>query len=44
MTPLEAATIYTDLVLLCEEIPADESVSMDAVTAIRSKYHDLIWP
>ena len=39
MTPLEAATIYTDLVKLHNEIPEDEGVSRDAVGAVRTRYH-----
>ena len=42
MTSLEIARIYTDLVTLYDAIPEEESVSMEEVAMIRSKYHSLL--
>jgi hypothetical protein len=42
MTLLEIAQVYTDLVSLDNQIPEDEHVSKDEVSALRSKYHQLL--
>lgn len=42
MTPLEAAQIYVDLVRLEESLASDQWQAREEVTALRSKYHDLL--
>ena len=42
MTLLEVAQIYTDLVLVDDHIPQKEHVSKEEVSALRSKYHQLL--
>jgi hypothetical protein len=42
MTPREAAQIYVDLVRLEESLAPDQRQACQEVTALRSKYHDLL--
>lgn len=42
MTPLEAAQMYVDLVHLEESLAPDQWQAREEVTALRSKYHDLL--
>lgn len=42
MNLIEIARIYTDLVKLEREIPAQEFQAKDAVNALRTKYHELL--
>ena len=42
MTLIEIAQIYTDLVKLEREIPAEEYQAKDQVNAIRTKYHEIL--
>jgi hypothetical protein len=42
MTLLEIAQIYTDLVHVDNQIPDDEPISKDQVSALRSKYHQVL--
>ena len=41
MTLLEIARVYTDLVLMDNEIPETEHIAKDEAGALRSKYHQL---
>jgi hypothetical protein len=42
MNLVEIARIYTDLVKVDDEIPANEHVAKDEVSALRSKYHQIL--
>jgi hypothetical protein len=42
MTPNEAARIYVDLVRLEESLASDQLQARQEVSALRSKYHDLL--
>jgi len=42
MTLIEIAQIYTDLVKVEKEIPETESHAKDQVSALRTKYHELL--
>ena len=42
MTLTEIAQIYTDLVRVDDEIPASEFHAKDEVSALRSKYHQML--
>jgi len=42
MNLIEMARIYTDLVKLETEVPAQEFQAKDRVNALRTKYHELL--
>jgi hypothetical protein len=42
MTLIEIARIYTDIVNVDNEIPESEHIAKDEVSALRSKYHQLL--
>jgi hypothetical protein len=42
MTLIEIAQIYTDLVLVDNQIPESEHVSKEEIGSLRSKYHQLL--
>lgn len=42
MSLIELAKIYTDLVKLDEETPDHEIRAKDSISALRSKYHELL--
>ena len=42
MTPREEAQIYVDLIRLEESLAPDQWQARQEVTALRSKYHDLL--
>jgi len=42
MTVVEIAKIYTDIVNLDDQIPASELIAKDEISALRSKYHQLL--
>lgn len=42
MTAIEIARVYTDIVNVYNSIPDEEAVSRDAVTSLRSSYHQLL--
>ncbi len=42
MTPREVAQIYVDLIRLEESLAPDQWQARQEVTALRSKYHDLL--
>jgi len=42
MTPQEAAQIYVDLVRLEESLAPDQWQARQEVSALRSRYHDLL--
>jgi hypothetical protein len=42
MTLVEIAKIYTDLVEIDNHIPESEHIAKDEVSALRSKYHQML--
>lgn len=42
MNLIEIAQIYTDLVKLEREIPAQEYQAKDRISALRTKYHEIL--
>ena len=42
MTPNEAARVYVDLVQLEESLAPDQHQARQEVSALRSKYHDVL--
>ncbi len=42
MTLLEVAKIYTDLVMLDNQIPENEHNAKDELNALRTKYHQML--